>query len=165
MNKKNIRKIGIAFIYLIILVNGFLLFKLKQNSIAELPLKHLELTKPTLVVIVDEMECASCIHGLRFLNKMYTTIKNEGRLDFKGIILSKNNTDSKSISNAFIFPFQVSDDFRILKRLNLNRTPVIIGISKDNQILYWDLVPFQTGVTQDFIKKGVLDRLYYSLEF
>jgi hypothetical protein len=160
--KENLGTLGIVLTFLFIAVNILLLYKLKQNSISELPFNHLNIKKPTLVVIFDEFECASCVHGLRFLNDLYTTIKSEARLEFMGLILSKNRTDSKNISKAFVFPCVVTNNFKILKRLNLNQTPVIIGISKDHRIVYSDLIPIQTEITENYIKKGVLDRLYYS---
>ena len=163
--KKVLSIIAWLIICIIIGVNAFLLFRMKQNSIGEVPLKFLDIKKPTLIVLLDEFECASCVRGLLFLNDMYTTIKAEGNLDFLGIILSKEKTDKKGIAKAFIFPVIISDDFRILKRLNINRTPIILGLSSAHRIVYYELVPFETSLTEDHIRKGVLDRLYYSLSW
>jgi hypothetical protein len=148
----------------IIGLNIFLLFKLKKNTLDELPLESLKIQKPTMVVIFDEYECATCIENLLFLNDMYTRIKSEGILDFAAIVLSKNKTDVKKISRVFIFPVTVSDDFRILLRLNLHHTPVLLGISPEHRIVYSDLLPMHPPVTEEYIKKGVLDRLYYSID-
>ncbi len=45
----------------------------------------------------------------------------------------------------------------------MKKMPVILGITPERRIIYADIVPFETGVTGEYIKKGVLDRLYYSL--
>jgi len=152
-------------VFIVIVVNFFLLQRVKQNSIAGLPLKYLDIKKPTLIVLLDEFECVSCVRGLLFLNDMYITIKEEGNIDFLGIVLSKNKTDKKDLSKAFVFPVIISDDFMILKRLNINRSPIILGLSKDHRVVYYELVPFETPLTENHIRKGVLDRLYYSLSW
>jgi hypothetical protein len=47
----------------------------------------------------------------------------------------------------------------------MNRSPIILGLSKDHRIVYNELVPFETTLTEEHIRKGVLDRLYYSLSW
>ena len=156
-------KAGWAVIYIVIAANLFMLYQFKKSSLDTPPLGYLNLDKPTLVVIFNEHECASCVEGLFFLNDMYTAIKGEGRIDFQGIILSKEKKDPKNISKAFIFPIEITDDFNIMRRLNLDKTPVILGITPEHRVIYVGIVPFETGVKEEYIKKGVLDRLYYSL--
>jgi len=165
IDKKKVLNIALwVLIFGVIGINFFLLFEFKKNSLNEQPFEAINIQKPTLVVIFDENECASCVKNLLFLNEMYKYIKNEGSLDFKGIVLSRNKTDRKKISSVFSFPVIVSDDFRILLRLNLRHTPVILGISKEQRIVYSELIPFATVLDERYIKEGVLDRLYYSLE-
>ena len=115
------------------------------------------------MIVFHESECATCVENLFFLNDLYTTIKAEGRLEFQGIILSREKQDPKGIAKAFIFPVLISDDFNIMRRLNLDKTPVILGLTPDHRIVYSDIVPFDTGVKKEYVRKGVLDRLYYSL--
>ncbi len=162
-NKSKWSKVGWAAVYIVIAANLFMLYQFKKRSLDTPPLEYLKLEKPTLVVIFNEQECASCVEALFFLNDMYTAIKGEGRLDFQGIILSKEKKDPKNISKAFIFPILITDDFNIMRRLNLNKTPVLLGMTPGHRVIYTDIVPFETGVTEEYIKKGVLDRLYYSL--
>lgn len=164
--KKKIKwnRIGWAIIYIIIIVNLVLLFYLKKSAFITKPLKNIDIKKPTLVVIFNEFECATCVRDLFFLNDLYNNkIKREGLIEFVGIVLSKDKTDRKGIAEAFVFPVQISGDFDILKRLNMNKTPIILGITVEHRIYFCDIVPMETGVTEEFIKKGVLDRLYYSL--
>ncbi len=154
-----------AIIVVIVAVNAVLLVGLKRKTLSDMPLESLNITKPTLVVIMDENECAACVKRLMALNDLYTYIKEEGRIDFRGVILSHTKKDPKQLKRAFIFPVEISDDFRILYRLKMNRTPMIIGLSADHRILYSELVPWEAGVTVDYLKSGVLNRLYYSLQF
>ncbi len=162
--KINWNKVGWGLICLAIIINFVLLLRInKQGPMDTKPLGTIKLEKPTLFVIFNEFECASCVEGLSFLNDLYLDIKQGEKIDFFGIILSENKTDSKRIETAFAFPFLVTDDFSILSRLNMNRTPIIIGLSKDHRIFFSDVVPMGTGITPEFLKKGALDRLYYSI--
>lgn len=163
--QNNWNKVGWAMIFLVIIVNLVLLYWLKKRSLDTTPLDYLTLERPTLVVIFNEFECASCVEGLMFLNELYVQVKDEGKIGITGIILSKEKTDRKNIAKAFVFPIIVSDDFNILRRLNMNKTPIILGVSLEHRILYSDIVPFETGISEEYIKKGVLDRLYYSLYY
>jgi hypothetical protein len=161
--KKIINSVLWVVIFSVIVLNGVLLLKLKKNTLEEPPLSFMEIKKPTLVLILDENECASCIWNLEFLNGIYTHYYNEGSLDFAAIILSKTKVDPKGIKKAFIFPCYTTDDFRILKRFNLNHTPVLLGITPEHQVVYSELIPFGTSLTEQYLKKGIIDRLYYSL--
>jgi len=163
-NKKFLNNLGWLIVFIIIIINLILLIKIKNNQLTEMPLKSINSTKPVLVLILDEFECVSCVKKLLFLNDIFSSLNSDGRVDMTAIILSKNKTDSKSIAKAFIFPVIISNDFNVMKRLNLNHTPVIVGLSKDHKIVYSELIPFGTTLTEDYIRKGVLDRLYYSLE-
>jgi uncharacterized membrane protein len=163
--KKFFDKISWVVIAIIIVVNFYLLLELKQHSPAQEPLKYLDIKKPTLVVIMQEFECVSCVRGLLFLNDLYAGVKEEGSIDFQGIVLSRDKTDKKGISGAFKFPFHITGDFKILQRLNMNRTPIIIGLSKERRIVYCELIPIETTLSETYIRKGVLDRLYYSLSW
>jgi len=163
MNRSKIKeKIHWVIIYLIIVGNIVLLLVVKGKIVGDIPLENIPIKKPTLVIVMDEFECANCIHNLLFLNDLASSKYSES-IDFAILILSKTKTDQKNIGKAFAFPVYVSDDFRILKRLNIDQTPLIIGISKERKIFYADLVPVGTTLTEDYFKKGVIDRLYYSL--
>ncbi len=165
LKKEHVNKIGWTVIFAIIALNFFLLYKLKSNSLDVPPFNDLDIDGPTLIVVVDEFECVDCINNLMFLDDMYIQLKDEGRINFLGIILSREKTDRKKIAKAFRFPFIVSDDFKILKRLNMNRTPLLIGISEDKRIVYCELIPVSTALDDDYIRRGLLDRLYYSLSW
>lgn len=166
MDKKKILNLTTWFlIFFIILINGYLLLKLKKNSLEEAPLTFLNIKKPTLVVLLDEFECADCVKKLLFLNQIYSQLKSERRLDIAGVIFSQTKTDVKKISRVFKFPIYISDDFRIFKRINLNRTPIILGLTEKHQIVYSELIPMEATLTEYHIKETVLDRLYYSETF
>lgn len=159
--KKILNNLVWIIIFVVIAVNFFLLNRVKQGALKQIPLDFLELKKPALIVLLDEFECSDCVRGLMFLNDMYEQVK--GEFEFTGIILSKTKSDKKGIAKAFAFPIRITDNFDILRRLNLNQTPVILGLSKEKRIYYCDLIPVETKLTEEYIKKGVLDRLYYSL--
>lgn len=150
-----------GIILVVIVVNFYLLNRVKQGALKQYPLDFLEIKKPTLVVLLDEFECTTCVRNLMFLNDMYEQFK--GDFDFTGIILSKTKTDNKGIAKAFAFPTLITDNFGILRRLNQNQTPLIMGLSKENRIYYCDLIPVEMAPSEEYIRKGVLDRLYYSM--
>jgi hypothetical protein len=164
---KDIKKIlNIGFwtlIFGIILLNMFLLNKVKQNALGDIPLEYLEIKKPTIIILLDEYACISCVQGLLFFNDIYMELHSKNDVDIKGVILSESKTDKKNITQSFIFPFVITNNFDILRRLNLNKTPVILGMSKDHRIFYSDFITKGSRVTPEFIKNGVLDRLYFSL--
>lgn len=162
-SKSLLNKVVWAVIYVIIALNFFLLYQLRKNSIDVPPFDDLDIQRPTLIMLLDEFECADCVRNLLFLNDLYKTMKKEGKIDFLGIILSHSKKDSKNIAKAFAFPVLVTDNFKILNRLNMNQTPIIVGLSQDRRIVYSELIPSGTALDEDYIRHGILDRLYYSM--
>lgn len=162
MSKKfNKSILGWTVIYLIIALNVLLLIKIKANSLSDTPLDYLDIKKPTMVVFFDEYECVDCLKQLFFLNELYSELSSRGRIDILGVVVSKTGSDSKDIVSLFEFPVVVTDNFDIFRRLKIDRTPLIVGISRVHQIIYSDIVPFETGVSKEYLKKGIIDRLYY----
>lgn len=155
--------IGWTLVYIVILVNIVTLFLAKKSSVSGEPFPWLELEKPTLLVVLDEFECASCVHNLQILNALYETLRSDGQIDVRCLIMSRSKSDSKNISSFFAFPVTITDDFKIFRRLNIRRTPLILGISSQKNIVYSELIPSSTMVTEEYLRHGVLDRLYYSL--
>lgn len=118
-------------------------------------LAFLELEKPTLVFVLDENECVSCLEGLSFLNELYTELVAQEILDLKVVVLSKNGRDCKEISRWFHFPVVVSDDFSLLESLNLNQTPILTGITAAHRIIW--LQPLPSGIIEpDELREGAL---------
>jgi hypothetical protein len=154
--------IGWSLVFLCIGVNLYYLSKPKIDILALPPLNDIDIEKPTLVLILNEYECASCVSNLLFLNRMYSKYRCDGEIDFLGIIMSEDLSDQKELQKAFDFPFVISDNFQVFKRLNINRTPLIVGISKNYRIVYFELIPQERQLSESYIRKGVLDRLYYS---
>lgn len=152
-----------AVIYIIIVLNIYLLYQLRKNSIDIPPFDDLNIHKPTLILLLDEFECPDCVKNLLFLNELYDQLKDGGQIDFLGIILSRTKNDSKNIAKVFDFPVMVTDNFKIFKRLNMNQTPLIVGLSHDRRIVYSELIPFETALDEDYFRRGIIDRLYYSL--
>ena len=163
MFQKILKNIWIILIFLLIAANICVLCKIKLTGIQKIPCVNLNLTKPALIVLLQEAECPGCVENLRFLNDLYIRIEQEGLIDFVGIIFSKSNSDQNNISGKFNFPFYIYDNFSILKRLNVNRTPLILGMTEQHEIFYCEIVPNETVLNEEYIKRGVLERLYFSL--
>jgi hypothetical protein len=163
-SKKKYVEFGITCLIFISLgVSFYYLSVLKRQSINETPFKWLNIDKPTLIFVFSEDECASCVKGLHFLNSLYPELKEKGDIELLGVILSKTGSDKKGISRFFQFPFIITHHFDFMKRFNTRRTPIVIGLSKEKELLHFDLIPAETGITDEFLRSGVLDRLYYSL--
>ena len=69
------------------------------------------------------------------------------------MVVSKNGTDEKGIVSLFDFPVVITENLDIFRRLKVDRTPLILGVSPSHQIVYSDIVPFETGVSEDYLKK------------
>ncbi len=121
--------------------------------------------RPTLLLIINDQECASCIKSLQSLNEIVPVIQNEHGFDISGLMLSKGKEDANGLTKAFDFPFLVTDNFGIAKRLNANHTPLLIALSAEKEVLFVDLLPFGSELDTNFVLDTILDRLHYSLEF
>lgn len=161
-NKKILTILGWIAVFGFIIVNAVILYQFKTSPSMKVPFADLRLDKSTLLIIFQEFECHDCVEGLKILNGMNGKLKDHGLIEIKGLILSEHNTDSKNIAAGFSFPFLISNDFDILKRLNINHTPVLIGISKKHGIFYSEVIPPGMAITENYLKDGVLDRLYYT---
>jgi len=163
--KKKFSVIGWSLVFVCIGINLYFLSKTRTDCLSVPPLNELSIKKPTLVVFFSEYECATCVTNLRFLNKMYKRYKEAGEIDFLGVVMSETNTDRKELRKVFDFPFKISDNFQLFRRLNIDRTPVILGLSEDHRILYFELIPAEAQLSESYLRKGIIDRLYYSRFF
>jgi hypothetical protein len=75
------------------------------------------------------------------------------------VSFSKQGTDSRGLASSFVFPVSISDDFGVLERLNMNRTPLLIGLTPDHRIAYAEYLHDTASLTQDHLN-NVLERLY-----
>lgn len=161
-NKKIFTILGWIAIVVFIAINTMVLYQFKTSPSMKEPFPGMRLEKPTLLIIFQEFECQSCVESFKILNGMNGKLKDHGLIEIKGLIVSENNTDSKSIAAGFNFPFVISDDFDILKRLNIKHTPVLIGLSKTHGIFYSEVIPPTMTITEKYLEGGILDRLYYT---
>lgn len=153
------------------LINIFLVFFLVGNLYIILR-QHREKTafdliptnSPTLLLILSENECGSCVEELQTLNEVYPTIRDEHGFELYGMIVSKTKTDKKGFSKAFDFPFIVTDNFGIIKQLNIAYTPLLLALSAEKSVLFADILPFGAKLDKTLVLDVILDRLHYSTE-
>lgn len=162
MAKLNAYKIGWIIVAVFVLFNCALLFKIARPKFSDKPLQNLDIKKPTLFVLIQEFECRDCLTRLLELNQVYHEVKENGRIAIKGIVFSESKTDSKNVAKIFAFPTIITDDFTIFKRLNITRTPLLLGISRDHQIFYFEVIPDGLTLTKEYLKKGALGKLYFA---
>jgi hypothetical protein len=74
MFQKILKNIWIILIFLLTAINIFFLYKMKLTGIQKMPFVNLNLTKPALIVLLQEAECAACVENLRFLNVQHETL-------------------------------------------------------------------------------------------
>ena len=143
-----------------VLVMGLILFNLViLRHRSKVPLAFLQLEKPALVVLLDEHECQKCIEDLEVLNNAFERIEENGVITLQGIILSKKGVDSKGIASSFLFPTSISEDFGVLERLNMDKTPLLIGLTQEHRIAYVEYLHNSALLTEDHLDK-VLEHLY-----
>lgn len=149
----------------LITINIVLLVQMKKNTYLVEPVNYLELDKGTIVIVFQEYECDECIKNFLFLNDLYEELKKEGQVDVRLIILSKECKDSKNISSMFVFPVTIVDNFSILKRMNIKETPLLIGISKNHEIVYYEHIPQGIRIDAEYLNGSLIQRLHYSNTF
>lgn len=148
---------------IMVLFNVWLLISLnreRRSFSAHILPEGLHTDKPALAVVFYENECPPCVNSLLFLNTMYSQIQTAGDIEFRGLVLSEAGKDSKRIAGRFNFPFAVTSNFGIMRRLKMNRTPLILGIAQD-RIVYCDYFPPGEVINKEYIERSVLARLYY----
>ncbi len=157
-----LRTIGWLTVYAVLAINMILLYLIRENSITGAPIEWLSSNKPVLLIILDEFECATCVENLQILNELSEQGDIKDRIDFHCLIVSKTKSDLKKIATFFSFPVSITDDFKIFRRLNINRTPLLLGLSPQKQIVYSEFIPPSTITSENYLKQGILDRLFYS---
>jgi len=144
--------------------NAWLLFK-KSEGVANVPLSYMNFEKPTLVVFLDEMECMTCVESLLFLNQLAADLKEEGQIEIRLVILSGTGSDEKNLSERFQLPSLITSNFSILERLNITKTPLLVGITPEHNLVYHELLEVAPSVDPNHVRFVVLDRLYAAIKY
>lgn len=160
--EKTLKVTGWFLVFALLAMNVVWLYQVKKNRVHGAPFKELNIDKPTLIVILDEFECATCVENIKILNNLANQENIVGRIDFYCLIVSKSKSDSKKIAPFFSFPTFVTDNYEIFRRLNINKTPLLLGLSPQKQIIYSEFLPPSIVVSERYLRKGIIDRLYYS---
>jgi len=147
---------------LIILFIGFNAYLLLRNRGGKTPFASMVLTKPTLVIVLSENECSSCINDLQIVNDLFREFQQRHDIDIRGVIFSENERDPKGIREQFDFPFTFISDAGWFNLLGNRNTPLLVGLSSEGSVFFVDTIPMGTVLDRFYLEEIVIDRLHYS---
>ncbi len=152
----------IIFLSTVVVAN--LVFFLYGKTERETLLSSFDINKPTVILLIGEHECITCVAKASSLAELYHEVKRQGVFELLGIVLSEEGKDSKSIRSHFDFPFFVSSDFGALARLNLNKTPVLMVVDSQRRVLYSELILSEGDIDVAHLTNVIMQKLYFSLD-
>jgi len=147
-----------ALIMAFLVINAYILLSRTSDDL----FGDIVLQKPTIALVIGEHDCLSCIHDLQIFNDLYPQIQSENDMDILAIIVSNDRTDTKNFSHYFDFPTITTDNVDIFKKIGHKNTPLILGLSKNKEIFFMDVLPLGTILSHGHIMDTLIDRLYYA---
>ncbi len=158
--KRALSNIGFAVIVAVLVLVNVYYFSRKN---ADTLFGRFELAKPSLVLLMGEHECMSCVLKVASWTDIYDEVRSHESFGLYGFVLSEGGKDPKRISDHFDFPVVGIDDFGVLARLNLDETPILMVVDQRNRILYSELILEDADIDLASLKDTVIQKLYYAL--